>query len=130
MNPIRNTDPDYRICSVDIDTLVELQLEAEARGWSTRWTSVESLRSQVSDSSPILLQSFLRQTNRGGAQTIRCFALFSTTSDEPQGAMTTIDVDPSRFAELPRIDRDLDVRKALAMVFLSASGGISMISKG
>lgn len=129
MNHIRPTDADFRICQVDLKTLVELQLNAEARGWSTRWSSVERLRSQVSGRAPVLMQSFLRQHVGGGVQTCRCLVLYSTLSGEPQGGVATFDVDPARLARLPRIDRDPDVRSALVEVFRLTSGRIAFVPK-
>ena len=43
MTLIQSSDPDFRICELDFDTLIELQQEAEERGWGTRWTSVDAV---------------------------------------------------------------------------------------
>lgn len=60
MSVIRCTDPDFRVCRISFDTLLEIQAEAEERRWATRWSSVNALRSQVTDR-PTLLQSFMRE---------------------------------------------------------------------
>jgi hypothetical protein len=38
MPMIYSTDPDFRVCQISFDVLLEVQVEAEARGWATRWT--------------------------------------------------------------------------------------------
>ncbi|MBA8926784.1 hypothetical protein BC739_003990 [Kutzneria viridogrisea] len=55
--------------------------------------------------------------------------LFSTAGGKDAGGIATIDLDPTRFESLERLDRDPDVRKALARMFSLALGGISMVSK-
>lgn len=128
MSLIRPSDPDFQVCRIDLGTLIELQLQAERRGWGTRWTSVEALRGQVKED-VVLLQSFLRQEREGGVRTCRCLVLFSTVEGSEAGGVTTIDVDPEQYATLGRIDHDLDVRETFAMIFALATSGIAMISK-
>lgn len=128
MSLIRPTDPDYRVCHVDFATLERLQLQAEERGWPTRWSSVEALRHQMK-SGPVLLQSFMRQWRTEDIQVVRCMVLGSTTGQGIMGGVATLDVDPHELDNLDRIDRDPDVRSALTQVFVLASGGIAMISK-
>ncbi|MEU2262046.1 hypothetical protein ABZ557_17585 [Streptomyces sp. NPDC019645] len=128
MSVIRTNDPDFRVCRIGFPTLIEVQLEAEDRGWATRWTSVEALRSQVKEGS-VLLQPLMREERGGVVRAYRCLLLFSAVGDGQAGGMTTVDVDPARFASWERIDRDPDVREALVSVFSLASGGISMLSK-
>ncbi|MFE7837882.1 hypothetical protein ACFU53_18100 [Streptomyces sp. NPDC057474] len=128
MSMIRSTDPDFRVCQIGFDTLIEIQLEAEHRGFATRWTSVDALRSQVEEGS-VLLQSLMRESRGGAVRAYRCLLLFSAMDDSGVGGTATIDIEPTRFASLERLDRDPDVRKALARVFSLATGGISMISK-
>lgn len=125
---IHSTDPDFRVCRIGFDTLIEIQLEAENRGWATRWTSVDALRSQVKDES-VLLQSLMREERGGDVRAYRCLLLFSTVDGRDAGGIVTIDLDPARFESLERLDRDLDVRKAFARMFSLAAGGISMVSK-
>jgi hypothetical protein len=60
MSVIRATDSDFRVCQIGFDALLEIQLEAEQRGWATRWTSVDALRSQVKEGS-VVLQSLMRE---------------------------------------------------------------------
>ena len=129
MTLIQSSDPDFRICELDFDTLIELQQEAEERGWGTRWTSVDALRGQVSTDEAALLQPFLRQKRGQYLQVFRCFILFSSPGSEQQGAITTMDVAAERVAAMPRVDRDPDVRNALSLVFKLASGGIGMVAK-
>lgn len=128
MSMIHSTDSDFRVCQISFDMLLEMQLEAEGRGWGTRWTSVDSLRSQVKEES-VLLQSLMREKRGGVVRTYRCLLLFSTLDGENAGGIATIDLDPTRFELLERIDRDPDIRKVLVRMFSLAMGGISMVSK-
>ncbi|MEU4231389.1 hypothetical protein AB0F17_44450 [Nonomuraea sp. NPDC026600] len=125
---IRSNDPDFRVCQISFAMLVEIQLEAEDRGWATRWTSVDALRSQVKEE-VIFLQSLMREERGGVVRAYRCLLLFSTADDRDAGGIATIDLGPARFESLERLDRDPDVRKALARMFSLATGGISMVSK-
>ncbi|MCT2587967.1 HINT domain-containing protein [Actinophytocola gossypii] len=128
MSMIHSTDPDFCICRASFDTLLEIQLEAESRGWATRWTSVEALRSQVKEEL-VVLQSLMREERGGTVRAFRCLVLFSAVDGREAGGVATIDLDPVRFGSLERIDRDPDVRRVLARMFSLASGGISMVSK-
>ncbi|MFI6930730.1 hypothetical protein [Streptomyces sp. NPDC050287] len=125
---IHSTDPDFRVCQISFDTLLAIQLEAERRGWATRWSSVDALRSQVRDSA-VVLQSLMREERGGAVWAYRCLVLFSAADGEEAGGIATIDLDPATFESLERIDRDPDTRKAFARMFSLASGGISMVSK-
>ncbi|MFF8828643.1 hypothetical protein [Streptomyces sp. NPDC015131] len=128
MSVVRASDADFRVCQIGFPTLIEVQLEAEGRGWATRWTSVEALRSQVKEGN-VLLQPLMREERGGLMRAYRCLLLFSAVDDGQAGGMATIDVDPTRLASWERLDRDPDVREALVRVFSLASGGISMLSK-
>lgn len=128
MPVIRSTDPDFRVCQISFDTLIEIQLEAEDRGWATRWTSVDALRSQVKEDF-IVLQSLMREKQGGAVRAYRCLLLFPTLDDGGAGGVATMDVDPSRFESLERLDRDSDVRRVLARMFSLMSGGTSTVSK-
>ena len=128
MSVIRATDSDFRVCQISFDTLLDLQLEAEERGWATRWTSVDALRSQVKEGS-VVLQSLMREERGGVVRAYRCLLLFSTVDDGDAGGVATIDIESARYESLERLDRDPDVRKALARMFSLAMGGISMVSK-
>jgi hypothetical protein len=128
MPMIHSTDPDFRVCQISFDTLLEIQLDAEARGWATRWSSVTALRSQVKEG-VIILQSLMREERGGVVRAYRCLLLFSTVGDGAGGGITTIDLDPARFNSLERLDRDPDVRKVLSQLFTLALGGISALSK-
>ncbi|MEU5082987.1 MULTISPECIES: hypothetical protein [Streptomyces] len=128
MSVIRATDSDFRVCQISFDVLLEIQLEAEERGWATRWTSVDALRSQVKERS-VILQSLMREERGGVVRAYRCLLLFSTVDDGDAGGVVTIDLDPARYESLERLDRDPDVRNALARMFSLAMGGISMVSK-
>ncbi|MET7686031.1 hypothetical protein [Streptomyces sp. NPDC005423] len=125
---IHSTDPDFRVCQISFDTLLEIQLEAEDRGWATRWTSVDAVRSQVKEG-VVVLQSLMREERGGILRAYRCLLLFSAVGDGDGGGIATIDLDPARFESLERIDRDPDVRKVLVRMFSLATGGISMVSK-
>ncbi|MFI9274549.1 hypothetical protein ACIGXM_28145 [Kitasatospora sp. NPDC052896] len=128
MSMIHSTDPDFRVCQISFDALLEIQQEAEGRGWATRWTSVDALRSQVKDEA-VVLQSMMREERGGAVRAYRCLLLFSTVDGGDAGGVATIDIDPARFESLERVDRDPDVRKVLVRMFSLALGGISMISK-
>jgi hypothetical protein len=128
MSSIPSTDPDFRVCQISFETLLEIQAEAEHRGWATRWTSVDALRRQVKDEA-VLLQSLMREERGGTVRTYRCLLLFSTADGGDAGGIATIDLDPARFASLERLDRDPDVRAALARMFSLATAGISTVSK-
>jgi hypothetical protein len=123
-----SADPDFRVCQISFETLLEIQLDAETRGWATRWTSVDALRSQVKEEAAFL-QSLMREERGGTVRTYRCLVLFSTVDSREAGGIATIDLDPARFLSLDRLDRDPDVRKALARIFSLSMGGILMVSK-
>ncbi|WP_432945696.1 hypothetical protein ACQPXM_06250 [Kribbella sp. CA-253562] len=125
---ISSTDPDFRVCQIDFNTLLEIQAEAEVQGWATRWTSADALRSQVrADIS--FLQSMMREERGGVVRTYRCLLLFSATESGEAGGVATIDISPARLESLDRLDRDPDVRKAFARMFSLALGGVSTVSK-
>ena len=128
MPMISSADPDFRVCRISFDVLLEIQLEAEGQGWATRWSSVDALRSQVKEEA-VLLQSLMREERAGTVRAYRCLLLFSTMDGGEAGGTATIDLDPVRFESLARLDRDPDVRKAFARIFSLALGGISMVSK-
>ncbi|MFE7663264.1 hypothetical protein [Streptomyces celluloflavus] len=128
MSLIHSTDSDFRVCQISFGMLLSIQLEAEERGWATRWSSVDALRSQVKERS-VVLQSLMREERGGVVRAYRCLLLFSTVEDGGTGGVATIDLAPERFQSLERLDRDPDVRKVLARVFSLAMGGIAMASK-
>ncbi|MFD0686142.1 hypothetical protein [Actinomadura fibrosa] len=128
MSFIRSTDPDFRVCQLTFDQLLEIQLDAEARGWATRWSSTDALRSQVKEDT-VLLQPLMRETRGEALRAYRCLVLFSAVDDDTAGGIATIDLDPARYTSLDRLDRDPDVRQALTRMFSLAMGGISTISK-
>ena len=61
---IRPSDPDFRICLVDFNTLLELQSDAERLGFATRWTSVDALRGQAKEQDAVL-QTLMREKRAG-----------------------------------------------------------------
>lgn len=128
MSVIRATDFDFRVCKISFQALLEIQLEAEGRGWATRWTSVDALRSQVEEES-VILQSLMREERDGAVQAYRCLLLFSVVGGSSAGGTATIDLAPSRYESLKRLDEDPDVREALTRIFSLAMGGISMVTK-
>ncbi len=128
MSLIQPADPDFRVCQIAVSTLIELQLEAESRGWGTRWSSVDALRGQVKDGL-VILQAFLRQERGKGIRAYRCLVLFEATAGIAAGGVATIDVAPESLAALPRIDRDPEVRGVFVGLFGLATGGIAMLSK-
>jgi hypothetical protein len=128
MPTIHSSDPDFRVCRISFPTLLEIQLEAEERGWGTRWSSEHALRRQVKEGD-VLLQSFMREERGGVVHSYRCLLIFSTPEGGNGGGMTTMDLNPPRFFSLERIDRDPDVRKAFVRMFSLAMNGISMTAK-
>ncbi len=129
MSIIKADDPDFRVCQVHFETLLDLQAEAERQGWATRWSSADALRRQVKGRN-VLLQSFMREERGGSIRAYRCLLLFAAADGEDAGGVATIDVTPERFNSLDRLDRDPDVREALVLVFALATGGISTATKG
>ncbi|WP_059009309.1 hypothetical protein [Streptomyces specialis] len=125
---IHSADPDFIVSQISFRTLLDIQWEAQERGWATRWTSVDALRSQVKEGT-VLLQSLMREERGGVVRAYRCLVLFPTVDGSDAGGGATIDLDPGRVASLERLDRDPEVRKALARVFSLAVGGISTVSK-
>ena len=128
MAAMHPTDPDFHVHQVSFETLLEIQLEAEERGFATRWSSVDALRSQVKEGN-VVLQSLMREKRDGALRAYRCLVLFSAVDSEDAGGVATIDVSPARFGSLERLDRDLDVRTTFTWMFSLASGGISTVAK-
>jgi hypothetical protein len=128
MSMIRPSDPDFRICLVDFDTLLELQSDAERLGFATRWTSVDALRGQVKEQGAVL-QTLMREKREGVIRSYRCLLLFSAADDITAGGLATIDLTLARLESLGRLDRDPDVRKAFVRIFSLALGGISGAEK-
>ncbi|ROP30412.1 hypothetical protein EDD30_3260 [Couchioplanes caeruleus] len=128
MSIVRQQDPDFRVCQVSFESLLEIQRDAEDSGFATRWTSLEALRAQVEEGS-VLVSPLMREARGGQIRAYRCAVLFSVASGDGRGGVATIDISPVRFGSLARIDRDPDVREALANVFALALGGISTVSK-
>jgi hypothetical protein len=125
---IHSGDADFRVCQIGFDALLEIQLEAEERGFAARWTSVDALLGQVQEES-VILQSLMREERGGVVRSYRCLLLFSAADGDGAGGISTIDLSPERFEALERLDRDPDVRKAFTRMFSLALGGISEVSK-
>ncbi|WP_027932389.1 hypothetical protein [Amycolatopsis thermoflava] len=125
---IDSADADFRVCEISFGTLLEIQAEAESRGFATRWSSVEALRDQVRPGA-VLLQSLMREERGGSVRAYRCLALFAATDRAGTGGIVTIDLTPERFASLERLDLDSAVGGALVRVFALATGGLSMVAK-
>lgn len=128
MPMIRSSDSDFRICRIDFNTLLELQAEAERSGFATRWTSTDALRSQVKERAAVL-QTLTREERGGAVRSYRCLLIFSAADGACSGGVATIDLSPARLESLDRLDRDMDVRKALTQIFSLALGGISAVTK-
>ncbi|GAB3883668.1 hypothetical protein ACFQ1S_18365 [Kibdelosporangium lantanae] len=128
MSLVRSSDADFRVCQIGFDDLLAIQLDAENRGWATRWSSVDALRGQVG-AGPVVLRPLLREERDGVLRAYRCLVMFSIVDDQGRGGVATVDVDPGRFESLDRIDRDPDVRKALVLMFSLAANGISTVAK-
>src|SRR5215208_6288017 len=103
MPMIRFTDTDFRVCLISFPTLLEIQLEAQERGWATRWSSADALRSQVKEDA-VVLQSLMREEREGTVRSYRCLVLFPTADGSPSGGIATIDLVPARFEALECLD--------------------------
>jgi hypothetical protein len=75
MSMIRPSDPDFRICLVDFNTLLEIQSDAERLGFATRWTSVDALSGQAKEQDAVL-QTLMREKRAGAIRSYRCLLLF------------------------------------------------------
>ena len=128
MSVVRSSDPDFRICLVDFNTLLEIQSDAERLGFATRWTSVDALSGQAKEQDAVL-QTLMREKRAGAIRSYRCLLLFSAVDGAVSGGLATIDLDLARLESLDRLDRDPDVRKALVRIFSMALGGISGVEK-
>jgi hypothetical protein len=128
MSVVRSSDPDFRICLIDFNTLLEIQSDAERLGFATRWTSVDALRGQAREQDAVL-QTLMREKRAGVIRSYRCLLLFSAVDGAASGGLATIDLDLARLESLDRLDRDPDVRKALVRIFSMALGGISGVEK-
>lgn len=71
MSVVRSSDPDFRICLVDFNTLLEIQSDAERLGSATRWTSVDALRGQAREQDAVL-QTLMREKRAGVIRSYRC----------------------------------------------------------
>ncbi|WP_132299403.1 hypothetical protein [Kribbella sp. VKM Ac-2568] len=128
MSAIQSTDDDFRVCTISLDELAGLQTSAEQNGFSTRWTSVQALRRQVLNA-PILLMTFLREERFEALRAYRCLLLFEAIVPKAEAALTNFDVAPERLAELPRLDRDADVRATLAHLIWTAYRAHDVVPK-
>jgi len=128
MSMIHPSDPDFRICRVDFNTLLEIQSDAERLGFATRWTSPDALRGQVREQDAVL-QTLMREKRAAVIRSYRCLLLFSAVDGATSGGLATIDLDLARLESLDRLDRNPDVRKALVRIFSLALGGISGVEK-
>ena len=128
MSVISSNDPDFRVCWISFNELIDIQLEAEDRAWATRWTSVAALRSQVKEED-VILQSLMREEWGGSVRSYRCLLLFSIVDGGGAGGVATIDLHPVRFNSLEKFELNLDVKRTFSRMFSLALGGISMIKK-
>lgn len=128
MSAINSDDPDFRVCQVSFEVLIEMQLEAQAKGFATRWSSVEALCGQVKNKS-VVLRPLLREMRGGELRAYRCLIIFSALDGTMSGGITTFDIDPARLNSLNRVDRDEHSRHAFSRMFALATGGISMLQK-
>lgn len=107
MSLVAPTDGDFRLCEVTLDELAGLQVDAELRGFATRWTSVHALRSQVDDR-PVVLMTLLRETRGEDVRAFRCLLRCHPVeaSADSAAVAATIDVAPDRLQELPSTEGD------------------------
>jgi hypothetical protein len=105
-------------------------------GWSPgRRVDVDSMLAELASEGHVLVppvRGFLREfsgltiVSEDGRKTVQ---IDGHDAARDAGGIATIDLDPARFESLERLDRDLDLRKALARMFSLALGGVSMVSK-
>ena len=113
---------------VDRSAASERRREAEQLGLATRWSSAGALRSQVMED-VVILQALMREEREGAVWSYRCLALFTTAGGRPSGGLATIDIAPTRYESLERLDRDPELSHAFARLFALATSGISMVSQ-
>lgn len=128
MSAIQSSDPDFRVCQIGFERLLEIQAHAERSGWGTRWSSEGALRTQVREK-PVLLCPILREEWDGDLRAYRCLALFAIVDGTNAAGIATIDVDPGTFESIERLDHDPAVSSAFARIFELATGGISHVAK-
>lgn len=128
MSIVRRHDQDFRVCRISFESLLEIQRDAEISGFATRWTSLDAVRAQVKEGH-VLVSPLMREAKGSAIRAYRCAVLFSAADGDASGGVATIDIAPATLESLARIDRDQDVRDALADVFALALGGISLVSK-
>lgn len=128
MSIVERHDQDFRVCRISFESLLEIQRDAEVSGFATRWTSLDAVRAQVKEGS-VLVSPLMREKRGASIRAYRCAVLFSAADRNAGGGIATIDIAPARMESLARIDRDQDVRDALADVFALALNGISLVSK-
>lgn len=119
-------DEEFRVCYIDFNELIDVQLEAEHEGWSARWSSVEALRSQVKEA-PVLLRPLMREERHGVLRCYRCILIFSNL--EGGGGVATMDISRTRIESFERVDGNINTRKSFSRIFSLAVGGMSMVSK-
>ncbi len=124
---VEPTDLDFRVARASRDDLVALQVDAETRGFSTRWSSVEALLRAVGPA-PVYLRPLLRERRHGQLRSYRCLVIYSTAS-AVGGAVATVDVAPERLRQLPALGLDAESRVAFSRVFDLALGGIESAAK-
>ena len=121
-------DEEFRVCYIDFNELIDVQLEAEREGWSARWSSVEALRSQVKEA-PVLLRPLMREERHGVLRCYRCLLIFSTLEGGSSGGVATMDISRTRIESFERVDGNINTREAFSRIFSLAVGGVSMVSK-
>jgi hypothetical protein len=85
MTMIRPSDPDFRICLVDFNTLLEIQSDAERLGFATRWTSVDALRGQAKNRTPFSRHLCGRSGRELSARTGACSSFRPWMVQLPEG---------------------------------------------
>jgi hypothetical protein len=128
MSMIRPSDPDFRICLVDFNTLIKIQSDAERLGvcYSMDLGRCASRAGKRKGrSSP---DTYAGEASRG-YPLVSVPAPFLGRGWCNFRGLATIDLDLERLESLDRLDRDPDVRKALVRIFSLALGGISGVEK-
>ena len=115
---VEGSDPDFRIATIALSQLVDLQQEAEAADWSARWSSESALTRQVGHG-PIYLRPIMpeRRDQAGAVLAYRCLVLFRGADRDRQPIVVTLDVGAESLRSLSTIETQTNAGRAAADMF-------------
>ncbi|TQL76282.1 hypothetical protein FB566_1806 [Stackebrandtia endophytica] len=118
---VRATDDDCSVRLLRRSQLEQLQHESRDHGLSARWSSIEALRAQVDESSPVFVCPVFRL---GGPvvepPAYRCHIWF-LSAVTGQGSVSLFDIGVDTFTRLRRLEGD-DMFQALTRLLLDSHG--------